>query len=158
MRLVLLRHAIAEESHPKGDSARELTPEGRKKAQEVCRALAGMDLGIERILTSPMARASQTAQILKDVLKLPHVEDTKALLPEAQPPALSPVLKATKVQCVALVGHEPHLSRYAAWSVGGGKFEVRKMGVLILEGTGLPGAGEGSVAGVFAPRHLRPLV
>lgn len=159
MRIVLVRHAIAQDQHPDGDAARELTAEGRKKAAEVCRALAGMDLGIVRVLCSPLQRAVQTAQVLRDVLKLGKaVEETKALLPEAQPQALSPVLKSLKVDCVALVGHEPHLSRYAAWTAGGGRFDVRKSGVVILEGAGLPGQGEGVVAGLFAPRHLRPLV
>ena len=59
---------------------------------------------------------------------------------------------------MALVGHEPHLSRYTAWTVGGGRFDLRKSGVVILEGAGIPAAGEGVLAGLFAPRHLRPLV
>ncbi|MBI5498054.1 MAG: histidine phosphatase family protein [Deltaproteobacteria bacterium] len=159
MKLVFVRHAIAVEKHPDGDGARELTAEGRKKALEVCRAVAGMDLGIERILTSPLQRSVQTAQILREVLKLPKApEETKALLPEAEPQALTAILKSAKAECIALVGHEPHISRYTAWTVGGGKFDVRKCGVVVLEGAGVPGAGQGALAGLFAPRHLRPLV
>ncbi|MEW5855478.1 MAG: phosphohistidine phosphatase SixA [Myxococcota bacterium] len=158
MRLVLLRHGIAEDSAPAGDAKRALTNEGRKKVHDVCEALAGMDLGIERILSSPLVRAAQTAQILREVLKLGKVEESNALLPEAQPSAATSPIRALKASCVALVGHEPHLGRYTAWSVGGGQFDIRKSGVVILEGSGLPGPGGGAVVGLFAPRHLRPLV
>lgn len=159
MRLVLLRHGIAEETAGGSDADRALTGEGRKKAQEVCKALAGMDLGIERILTSPLIRAVQTAQVLKEALKLGKgVDETKTLLPEARPTDLVQPINALKATCVALVGHEPQLSSFVSWAVGGGNFEIRKSGVVVLEGAGLPAAGAGALVGLFAPRHLRPLV
>jgi len=159
MRLVLLRHGIAEESGGGSDAERSLTAEGRKKAQEVCRALAGMDLGIDRVLSSPLARALETAGILRDALKLTKApEVSKVLLPESKPQDATEVIQSLKASCVALVGHEPHLSHYAAWCIGGGAFELRKSGVMVLEGPGLPGAGAGALVGMFAPRHLRPLV
>lgn len=159
MRLILLRHGIAEDRGSSGDAERGLTGEGRKKTADVCKALAGMDLRVDHILSSPLKRSTQTALLLRDALGLSRaVQETPALLPEARPEALTPILKALKSQCVALVGHEPMLSQYAIWCMGGGKVELRKAGALVLEGASLPAAGGGVLVGHFAPRHLRPLV
>jgi phosphohistidine phosphatase len=156
VRIVLLRHAIAEENSPSGDAARELTAEGRKKAEGVCRAIAGMELGIGHILTSPLVRARQTAVILKEALKFSGpLEECRALVPEGRPADVTDTIAAAKVDCVALVGHEPMLSQYTAWFAGGGRFDVRKSGVVILEGNGLPGPDGGVVVAMFAPRHMR---
>jgi phosphohistidine phosphatase len=156
MRIVLLRHGIAEDAAAGGDAERALTGEGRKKAREVCKALAGLDLGVERVLSSPLKRALETAHILRDELGLTgEVEVCPALVPEANPSAASPIITGQRAECVALVGHEPHISTYAAWSTGGGTYDVRKCGVIVLEGSGLPGKGGGALVAMFAPRHVR---
>lgn len=110
MKIYLMRHAEAELRHP--DSARELTPKGNADAYAVARHLlqtAALPVGI-RILSSPYARARQTADILA------------ATLGQSQPPecidGITPCDDAhatcawlnRQSESFVLVGHNPHLS------------------------------------------------
>lgn len=58
--LVVIRHAKAEQGHPQGDFARELTPRGRADAEELGRWLAGEGMVPDLVLSSPAARTRQT--------------------------------------------------------------------------------------------------
>ena len=157
MRLVLFRHGAAEEAAQGGDAARALTAEGRKKAQGMAHLLAAMDLGITHVVHSPLTRAAQTARVLLGQLpgKPEHLESA-FLIPEAEPPQVAQAVPR-KVECVALAGHEPSLSRFAAWCVGGGHLDLKKGGVVVLDGEDLPGAGKGVITWVLGPKILRHL-
>ncbi|MGB8932958.1 MAG: histidine phosphatase family protein, partial [Anaeromyxobacteraceae bacterium] len=63
LRLFFVRHAQAEGNHPLGDWARRLTPEGRDAFRARAEALAA-EVKLARILTSPYARARETAALL----------------------------------------------------------------------------------------------
>src|SRR6202008_5044885 len=69
MNLYLLRHAEAEEEAA-SDGERQLTERGREQARTVGRFCARNDLYPEKIITSPLARAQQTAKIVADELKV----------------------------------------------------------------------------------------
>ena len=86
MILYLLRHGIAEPRDADGqdDETRALTKAGRQKMQAVARGMLALDLGVERILSSPYLRAKQTAEIVAGALDLP-VEYWKVLVPDAAP-------------------------------------------------------------------------
>lgn len=74
--------------------------------------------GIEpaMILTSPLRRALETADIAKEELQCQQVQETKALLPDVAPPQLwKEIRKHHGLKEVMLVGHEPQLSRVAAF-------------------------------------------
>ena len=87
MDLYIVRHAIAVE---RGDPAypwdddRPLTPEGIHKFRLAARGLEKLEARIERILASPLLRARQTAEILRDAVQ-PHleIEYTPHLKPDA---------------------------------------------------------------------------
>lgn len=65
MELYLIRHGIAEEHKPGiKDEERSLTKEGRQKTEKIAQRLAKLDLHFDLILTSPLIRAQQTAEIL----------------------------------------------------------------------------------------------
>src|SRR6185503_13585191 len=67
MELYLLRHAIAVQRGTPGyddDSQRPLTDEGRKKMKKIVKALSGLNLELDTILSSPYVRARDTAKIL----------------------------------------------------------------------------------------------
>ena len=70
MYLYLIRHGIAIEQDPLAldpiadDEARDLTKLGRKKVAQVAEKLAKLELTFELIITSPLVRARQTAEIL----------------------------------------------------------------------------------------------
>jgi len=135
MKLHILRHAIAVErgssDYPNDD--RPLTREGIRRMK---RASKGLRRIIERpqvILTSPMKRAYQTAEIaacaLKSVRRLAVVTE---LLPGARPKEIVRLLFEHK-DCASLliVGHEPDLSLFISYLLGSRK------GVFLLKKGGL---------------------
>ena len=69
MNLYLLRHAEAEEEAA-SDGERKLTERGREQARTIGRFCARNDLYPEKIITSPLVRAQQTAKIVADELKV----------------------------------------------------------------------------------------
>ena len=67
MELYILRHGIAVERGTPGyrkDADRPLTPEGKEKVHQIAEAILGMELKFDLILSSPYARAEQTAKIV----------------------------------------------------------------------------------------------
>lgn len=135
MRLYLLRHGRAEDPGPgMSDSDRRLTPEGVREMEAVAAALARMDLRPDLILTSPMPRARETAEIVARTLGLEH-----AL--RVEPRVLS--LGLGELQQIAaenprtarllVVGHEPTLSLVAGRLCGGSAIRLRKAGLIRLD-------------------------
>ncbi len=127
MILYIVRHAIAGQRDPNSseqeDSQRPLTDAGRKKFRKIAKALAELGTEIDLIITSPYLRAADTARILQKKLGL----DTGKLIVMDD---LSPVgdqarlikdisEKYGKLQNVALVGHEPGLSRLISTLLSG---------------------------------------
>ena len=121
MEIWLLRHAMAEEHADSGrDADRTLTEDGHKRARDVARGLAELEPGIELILTSPYARARQTAEPAARALRLAdHLRETQALEPSSDPQEILDELRAEKVGSVLLVGHEPHLGALLGRLVSG---------------------------------------
>jgi phosphohistidine phosphatase len=65
MELYLISHGIAEEHQPAlKDEERKLTKEGREKTEKVASRLLKLDLNFDLILTSPLVRAHEIAEIL----------------------------------------------------------------------------------------------
>jgi phosphohistidine phosphatase len=142
MHLYVIRHAIAEEAAPgQDDAARDLTPEGEKKARRVVRGLRELDIELERILTSPWRRAARTAALLAPLCDAPPIE-TELLCQSPRAELLA--LIAERGESTAVVGHEPWLAELVAWLAfgdvrHGDALDLRKAGVVWLEGGALPG-------------------
>ena len=121
MEIWLLRHAVAEEHADSGrDSDRTLTEDGHKRARDVARGLAELEPGIELVLTSPYARARQTAEPAARALRLAgKLRETQALEPSSDPQEILDELLAEKAGSVLLVGHEPHLGALLGRLVAG---------------------------------------
>src|ERR1017187_8054270 len=79
MKLHLVRHGTASSVAPT-DAERELTSDGREEARIAGAALAELDVSASYILSSPLVRARQTAEIVAEALKLN--KDDVALLDE----------------------------------------------------------------------------
>ena len=111
MEIWLLRHAAAEDRSSSGrDADRTLTDDGHRRAREVARGLAVLEPGIELVLTSPFARARQTAEPAARALKLSdRLRETAALEPGRDPEEVLGEVRSEGVGSVLLVGHEPHL-------------------------------------------------
>ncbi len=119
MILYIIRHAIAEQagsdSSEQQDSQRALTDEGRKKMRRIAQGLKELGAQIDLILTSPYVRAADTADIVAKKLDLDSdkLVEMPNLSPLGQPEQLMNEINQNygQLQNIALVGHEPSLSR-----------------------------------------------
>ncbi len=140
--LLLLRHGIAEErGDGRPDAERALTDRGRRRTEQVARRLVDLGLGVDRLVSSPLVRARQTAEIAVAAGLAPELVLSDALAPGADPlPQLqawwpSAASAGQRPRRLGLVGHEPDLSRLAARLIGAGAgaIALRKAGVVLLE-------------------------
>jgi len=107
--VLLVRHGKAEDSHPLGDPARALTKEGREALRIHAGKLSG-DVAVEGILTSPLVRAVQTAEILAEAWAVTQVL-VRAELDFGRASALSLEALCRSVgPGWALVGHNPSMA------------------------------------------------
>lgn len=151
MRLILLRHAIAEEfcpEAPDSDFARRLTAEGRQKLKRVLRCYTRLGSLPPVIYTSPLVRAHQTANLAGRLLGLP-VLLSEALMPGGD--AFGWLRHCGKEHLMA-VGHEPDLSFLAARFLGLQYpcFSIKKSGMVGLEGE----PGRGRLLWMMTPKWL----
>src|SRR5262245_57985376 len=107
MEIYILRHGIAVERGARGyekDSARPLTKEGEDKMHQIAGAMLAMGLQFDLILSSPLVRAKQTAQIVGEELG-EEVTFTEFLAPGGSVLQLIGEINDEKPQRVLLVGH-----------------------------------------------------
>ena len=119
MKLYFLRHASASDIAP-SDAERKLTKEGEQEARVAGAALAILGASPAVILTSPLLRARQTAEIAARELK--RTDDIKVLDELTNDTPTAALLKALKpygdLNEVLLVGHMPSLSEHIAACIG----------------------------------------
>lgn len=121
--LYLVRHAIAADrgdAYP-DDDLRPLTSAGTAKFRKAVDGLSRLDVALDLVLTSPLVRARQTADILADGLDgRPRVVETDALRPGVRFDRLVRAIgECGECADIALVGHEPDIGDVAARLVGG---------------------------------------
>ncbi|MDX2243742.1 MAG: phosphohistidine phosphatase SixA [Leptolyngbyaceae cyanobacterium bins.302] len=138
LELYLIRHGLAgEHGSYANDDERPLTEEGKKKTKQVAKRLADLELQFDLILTSPLVRAYQTAEILMDTGLGKRLEKSTDLASGELESWLT-WLKSWQPgsdRRLALVGHEPSLSQWAESLVFGrsiGALEMKKAGVIGL--------------------------
>jgi phosphohistidine phosphatase len=141
MLLLLIRHANAgdrDSNRWPDDRDRPLTDKGRKTHRRMSRLLAKLDLVPSQVLTSPWARAAETAAIVTETLGLPQPVPCDAL---ATDPDLSQLADCTGDPggdgIVAMVGHSPWMEELAALLLGGNasslKIDFPKSGVMGID-------------------------
>ena len=135
VRVTLVRHGEAGDD-ARRDEERSLTERGRADTRRVGRTLARRGARFGAVLTSPLVRAVQTAEIIAAATGYRgRVTITRALEPEAPAAAVVELLGtadfASGAKSIALVAHEPILSRVAALLTGAPRFPaLRKSEVL----------------------------
>ncbi|ACK65436.1 phosphohistidine phosphatase, SixA [Rippkaea orientalis PCC 8801] len=138
--LYLIRHGIAaERGEYTNDAERPLIEKGREKTTKVAQRLKEMGIQFEIILTSPLVRAYQTAEILQKVGLTEKVERFNPLSPDGD---LLDWVKwwsnsgyNKENSCLALVGHQPDLGNWAEmllWGRSEEKLIVKKAGIIGL--------------------------
>lgn len=111
MYIALVRHGIAERSAPGGtDEKRELTPDGRHRIKVEGKFLKHSAWRFHRVLSSPLVRARQTAEVLADALGM-EVEVDRLLRPGMTAHDILEVASRYDVgDGIILVAHQPDLS------------------------------------------------
>jgi phosphohistidine phosphatase len=117
LKVYILRHATAE---PRGQAApeaqRQLTPEGKLELKAVLKRAHAAGVAPETILTSPWLRALETAQMAGKALRCERIVETRVLLPDIPPARVLKEIRAIRhAKEVMVAGHEPQLSRLAAF-------------------------------------------
>ncbi len=128
--LLLVRHGRAEENHSLGDASRALTAEGRTAFRAHARALT-QRIELVGVVTSPLVRAVQTAELLADAFKLREIAVRGELEPGARAAERIAGLGRELGPGWALVGHNPGLADAAAALLGVAP------GVRMKKGTGI---------------------
>ena len=152
MILYLLRHADAEESNPDGDGARRLTKRGKNALRAAAPLWQRLKLQPDVVLTSPLVRAVETAELLSEGIGAPAPVADDRLRPGATWDAvLAAITERSGMHRVLLVGHEPDLSEIAAELTGASAVRMRKAGLACIEFEGGPQPGTGEIAWLIDP-------
>jgi phosphohistidine phosphatase len=165
MELLIVRHAIAFERDRQrwsDDGARPLSPAGIRRARKAAAGLKGFCQLPDRLLTSPLVRARQTAQILTDIAGWPQAEEASELSAGEPAPAVLTLLGKYHSRRVAVVGHQPGLGELLTLCLlgSGGKalpIEIKKNAILCVSFEGSPRAGHAALEWLATPRMLRGL-
>lgn len=132
MKLCFLRHGEADwPQWDKPDDERPLTERGRKEMKRVAKFLERLNLVPDAILTSPLPRASQTAEIVCKRFDI-EVQTEAGLAHGFNIEGLRRMVAERDVECVMIVGHEPEFSEVIG-ELTGGKIKISKAGVALLE-------------------------
>jgi phosphohistidine phosphatase len=163
MRLILVRHAEAatlDSRQHQHDGQRELTPRGRVIHARMAAALAHVEPRAQRILTSPMVRTRETAEITADALGIPpgEIRACDALGDGfSKKGVLTELKRFPEESVVVVVGHAPTLGDLAAdWLHRGGgvAIEFKKRAMLCLDFEGYPEAGGAELLWLLTPKSL----
>jgi phosphohistidine phosphatase len=137
VKLYFLRHGLAGESGEwKGsDFARPLTEEGIAKMKRTAETIARMELDLQLILTSPLVRAYQTAEIVaKQCKMLDKLVKDDRLGSGFGIKYLSEILaEQSRTNSLMLVGHEPGMSETVSSLIGGGRIVFKKGSLAYVE-------------------------
>jgi len=137
MHLILLRHGKAEaHGHPGGDGARALVEKGRNQSASAAAVLARAGFLPEIVISSPVLRARETAEIFCREASMPGPLMQPWLACGMDPEtALAELAGFRDFLRVAIVGHEPDFSRLIAWLLGitDGAVEMKKGGIACIE-------------------------
>ncbi len=156
----LMRHGIAEtlSSTSPDDCQRSLSLRGKERTKNVARGLRALQVHPQRIVSSPLVRSVETAQVVHSTLEVeaPLVQ-CEHLAPGGDPRQLLIWLADRKEPVTLLVGHSPDLSRLAALLVSPSaevRLQFKRAGVCRIDFPDAPAFGEGTLAWLLPPRLL----
>jgi phosphohistidine phosphatase len=166
MRLLVVRHAIAEDRETfarthQDDSTRPLTPEGRRKMERAALGLKHLIPELDLLAASPYKRALDTAEIVAQAYDGLTVERVAELAPGTGGDRVVAWLAGRQGRStVAIVGHEPDLSRLVCTLLAGANrpfLELRKGAACLLEFAGPVAKAAATLDWFLGPKHLRRL-
>ena len=160
--LYLVRHGLAEERGDAwpDDAKRPLTDEGMSKMRKSVRGLARLGVSVDVVLTSPLVRARQTAEIVAGGLSpRPSVVSIDSLAPDGTyASVIADLEKHVRKTRIALVGHEPNIGELAARLIGSRHpIEFKKGAVCRIDVDELPPSGPGELRWLLTPKIMRSI-
>ncbi|MGC8770052.1 MAG: phosphohistidine phosphatase SixA [Brevinematia bacterium] len=140
MEIYIVRHALAENAdEKKDDKDRSLIDKGFKETKAIGKILKKLDVKPDLLVSSPLTRAIQTADIIASKLNYKKkINVAKELLPESKPEDILNLITSkigSKVKSLIIVGHMPLLGEFISFLLGikNFVFEIEKSGVYIIE-------------------------
>jgi phosphohistidine phosphatase len=164
MEIYLLRHGIAVERGTRGfedDFSRPLTPKGRRQLRKTAAVVKKLASKFDLILSSPLVRARQTAEIVAKELKCQkRLRFSNALAPGGGASILIRQLTREKGHPgkVLLVGHEPEMSRLISLLATGGaqlQMDLKKGGLCKLEVEALRDGQCATLVWLLTPKQMK---
>lgn len=161
MDIYILRHGEAQaRSEDLPEAERKLTPQGRRDVKRVVRLARAAKIQPDLVLSSPYARAKQTAQIAIQAFEpKPPLLETPVLLPNSSPQQVWKEIKShSDSRQLLLVGHEPQLSDLVAYLLASPALRLDlKKGALVRISTDRLGVEpHGELKWVLTPALIRP--
>jgi phosphohistidine phosphatase len=160
--LYLIRHAVAEERGDAwpDDTKRPLSEDGMSRMRRAARGLSRLGVTVDVVLTSPLVRARQTAEIVAGAMdQKPTIVNIESLAPGGAFAAVAADLeKHARKTRIALVGHEPGIGELAARLIGSRHaIEFKKGAVCRIDVDELPPGGPGDLRWFLSTRILRAI-
>jgi phosphohistidine phosphatase len=154
--LYLLRHAHAgdPERWAGDDAERPLSEKGRRQAERVGRMLAGADDAPDLVITSPLVRARQTADIVAGELGVPVAVDRRLVGPLFTEEVEDILGAAGASERPCLVGHDPDFSSLLGELLGVAAVPMRKGALARVDFDGRVRSGRGTLRCLVPPELL----
>jgi phosphohistidine phosphatase len=152
MQLYFLRHGEADWPHwTRPDDERPLTDFGKKEVRQVAKFLDRLKVKPNLVVTSPLPRALQTAEVAAGQLKTKLRQD-EALEPGFGISELRMLLKRHGSKVLMLVGHEPDFTSVIS-ALTGASLKLSKAGVALVDLD--PETEKGRLLWLFPPKVSR---
>jgi phosphohistidine phosphatase len=184
MKLLVIRHAIAMDRTEfqadvlasvremnltvrsgKNDDFRPLTPDGIKKMKKNAKGLKAVVRKPDFLISSPLTRAVQTAEILTQTWQGLEATVSEALRPHETGASFVRWMKSLHTRqdsLIAIVGHEPQLTHLIAWLTTSNSrrayLDFKKGGACLIDFAEDFDRGRGRLLWAMTPAILRELV
>jgi len=155
MKICFLRHGAADwPDWDKPDDERPLTDRGRREMKQVAKFLDRLEFSVDAILTSPLPRASQTAEIVAQRLGIGMQIEPK-LAHGFSLERLRQMVGKVEGESVMVVGHEPEFSAVIE-ELTGGDIKISKAGIALVDAN--RGCTSGKLLWLFPPKVAKAAV
>jgi phosphohistidine phosphatase len=138
MKILIVRHGIAVEREDfklSNDDLRPLTSQGKKEFAKLSKYYKKLYPNLQHLYSSSLVRAVQTSEILSKTFKK-KIHIIEELRPECAAKDLLKKIKTDENNFIAIVGHEPALTRFIGYVVTGKSesiVELKKGGACLIE-------------------------
>jgi phosphohistidine phosphatase len=163
MDLYVIRHAEAvsrEDVNGMADEDRPLTDAGRDQCRVLAAALQTHHVTLHKVVSSPLLRARQTAEVLIEhgAAPKPELLECDELAPGGRAKKVTRFLLGLEGDAIAVVGHMPDLGEYVGWLIGEKKMglTLAKAGVALVRFDGAPDKGAGRLTWLVTPLWYEP--